>query len=63
MEGCLALWYFLQGSIIFAVVSSNIVYQWTPNKYLAGLLGALTAFVATALIGNLILWARKQRRQ
>jgi hypothetical protein len=27
------MWYLLQSSIIFAVVASNIHWQWTPSRY------------------------------
>jgi hypothetical protein len=30
-----ATMYLLQGLIVFAVVGSNIHWQWTPNPYLA----------------------------
>ena len=54
------MWFVLQGSIIFAVISSNIYFQWTPNGYLAGLIGVGAAFFATMGITQLLLWARKQ---
>jgi hypothetical protein len=38
------MWYLLQASIIFAVVASNIKYQWTRNGYLAGLIGVGLAY-------------------
>jgi hypothetical protein len=56
-------WFLLQSSIIFAVMASNIRYHWTPNPYAAGLIAASAAFAVTALINQLLLWARKQRRQ
>jgi hypothetical protein len=33
------MWFLLQGSIIFAVVASNIHWHWTPNHYLPSLIG------------------------
>src|SRR5436190_4782334 len=33
------MWFLLQSLIIFAVVASNIEWHWTPNGYLASLLG------------------------
>jgi hypothetical protein len=33
------MWFLLQSSIIFAVCASNIRWHWTPNGYLAGLMG------------------------
>ena len=44
------MWFLLQGSIIFAVVASNIHWKWTPNGYLAGLIGAVLAYGITALL-------------
>jgi hypothetical protein len=43
--------YLLQGSIIFAVCASNIRWQWTPNGYLAGLIGVGLAYGLTRLSG------------
>lgn len=42
------MWFLLQSSIIFAVVASNIHWQWTPNGYLAGAIGVGLAFLVTA---------------
>jgi len=44
------MWYLLQSSIIFAVVASNIHWQWTPNGYLAGLIGIVLAYGLTLLL-------------
>ena len=44
------MWHLLQSLLIFAVVASNIHWQWTPNKYLPALLGIGLAYFAT-LIG------------
>ena len=44
------MWYLLQASIIFAVMASNIHYHWTPNGYLAGLIGVGLAYGVTALM-------------
>lgn len=35
---------------MFAVISSNIYFQWTPNMALAGTVGAIAAFGATQAI-------------
>lgn len=43
------MWFLLQGSIIFAVGASNIHWHWTPNPYLAGLIGILLAYWLTGL--------------
>jgi len=39
--------YLLQGLIVFAVVGSNIHWQWTPNPYVASGLGILLAWAVT----------------
>lgn len=40
----------MQFCIVVAVVGSNGQYHWTPNGYVAGLLGVLAAFIATLLV-------------
>jgi len=45
------MYFLLQSSIIFAVVASNIHWQWTPNPYLAGAIGPGLAYSLTRLIG------------
>jgi F0F1-type ATP synthase assembly protein I len=57
------MWFLLQSLIVFAVMASNIAWQWTPNAYLAGVIGFIAALLATVGLSNLLLWARKQRRQ
>lgn len=54
------MWYLFQGSIIFAVVASNIHWQWTPNQYLPAVLGFVAALLVTVGLSNLLLWARKK---
>jgi hypothetical protein len=44
------MWFLLQASIIFAVCASNIRWHWTPNGYLAGLIGVVVAYGATVLL-------------
>jgi len=39
------MWKLLQLSIMAAVMCGNIYYQWTPNPYAAGILGAGAAFL------------------
>jgi ABC-type transport system involved in cytochrome c biogenesis permease subunit len=41
--------YLFQSLIIFAVVASNIHWQWTPNGYLAAGLGIALAYVLARL--------------
>jgi hypothetical protein len=43
-------WFILQSSIIFAVIASNLFWHWTPNGYLAGLIGVGLAWVLTRLL-------------
>jgi hypothetical protein len=55
------MWFLLQGSIIFAVVASNIHWHWTPNGYLASILGFLAALLVTVGLSRLIEMARRVR--
>lgn len=48
-------WRVFQALVIFAVIASNIRWQWTPNTYLASLLGFAAAFTATALVGSFLI--------
>lgn len=43
------MWFILQGSIIFAVMATNIAWQWTPNAYIPALLGCGLAYGLTRL--------------
>lgn len=45
---------FLQFCIVIAVIGSNGAYHWTPNNFLAGLLGVLAAFLVTLFL----IWTR-----
>jgi hypothetical protein len=56
------MWFLFQGLIVFAVVASNIHWQWTPNMYLATVIGGVAALLATVGLSNLLLWARQQSR-
>lgn len=56
-------WYVFQGLVMFAVIASNIHWQWTPNGLLAGIIGYGVAFVATWITGkvaSLFLWFRRR---
>lgn len=44
------MWKVFQLAIFIAVVGSNIEYQWTPNGYLAAILGGLAAYLATVFL-------------
>jgi hypothetical protein len=46
------VWFLLQSSVVFAVVASNIRWQWTPNPYLAGLMGVGLAYGLMRLLGG-----------
>ena len=52
----------LQSAIIFAVVASNIHWQWTPNGYLVGLAGVGAAFAVTAAVNWVVDWFRRPPR-
>ncbi|MGK7056891.1 hypothetical protein AB4853_10455 [Bradyrhizobium sp. 1050_B9_N1_2] len=55
-------WYLFQGLIVFGVVASNIHWHWTPNGYLASVIGAGLALIATLLVNDIAaLRARKKR--
>ena len=44
------MWLILQGLIIYAVIASNLHWHWTPNGYLAGLIGVGLAWGLTRLL-------------
>ena len=46
------MWFLLQSSIIFAVVASNIHWHWTPNGYLAAMIGIGLAWLITLCAGT-----------
>lgn len=48
------MWKLLQISVVVAVVFSNIHWQWTPNGYVAALLGTVAAFLVTAALSGII---------
>ena len=41
----MTMWLLFQSTIIFAIVASNIKWHWTPNGYLAGLIGVGLAWL------------------
>ena len=47
------MWFLFQSLIIFAVVASNIHWQWTPNGYLASLIGVGLVYGLTAGLSGL----------
>ncbi len=46
------MWFILQGSIVFAVVASNIHWGWTPNPYIPALLGGGLAWLVTLAVAR-----------
>lgn len=44
---------------MFVVMASNVYWEWTPNKYLAGLIAVGAAYGAT----QLVTWCSEKRRQ
>jgi hypothetical protein len=52
------MWYLLQGSIIFAIVASNIHWQWTPNHYVPAVLGIAAAAVISGMVQSFLEWWR-----
>ena len=44
------MWLIFQGLIIFGIVTSNAYLHWTPNGYLASLIGVGAAWLATYVI-------------
>jgi hypothetical protein len=47
------MWRCFQGAVFAAVGCSNIHWQWTPNPYLACLVGGFAAYLATLVITTL----------
>lgn len=43
-------WRLFQSLVIFAVIASNIRWQWTPNGYIPALFGGLLAYFLTFFI-------------
>lgn len=48
------MWLLFQSLIMFAVVASNIHWHWTPNGYLAGILGWIAALLLTVGLNGLV---------
>ena len=46
------MYFLLQSSIIFAVCASNIRWHWTPNGYLASVLGVLLGACSASISGK-----------
>ena len=57
------MWHFFQGLIIFAVVASNIHWQWTPNGYLASVIGVAFAWLFTQICNEIAAQRARQKRR
>lgn len=55
------MWLLLQSLVIFAVMASNIHWHWTPNGYLAGILGWIAALLLTVGLNGLGDLLRRRR--
>ncbi|SEB95165.1 hypothetical protein [Bradyrhizobium erythrophlei] len=47
------MWHLLQSIVIFGVIASNIHWRWTPNGYLAAMIGAGLAWLLTQIVNEL----------
>lgn len=54
-------WRILQMIVMTAVVFSNIYWEWTPNPYLASIIGAVVAWLVSIGVASLIDLSRKLR--
>lgn len=52
------MWKLLQLAVFIGVLFANIYWQWTPNGYLASLLGIGAAYLATVLLSKILLGLR-----
>jgi hypothetical protein len=48
------LWKWFQLLIIGAVACANVIWPFTPNKYLVGLIGVVAAYLATVALSKII---------
>jgi hypothetical protein len=46
------MWFLMQSAVVVAVVASNIRWKWTPNPFLAGLMGVGLAYGLTRLLSG-----------
>jgi hypothetical protein len=56
-------WYLVQSSIFCLVVGSNIHWGWTPNAYVAAVLGAVAALCVTGVANEIGDIVRRWRRR
>jgi hypothetical protein len=53
------MWLILQLLIMFAVLASNVHWQWAPNSLLAGLIGFAVACLLPWVLGKVVdFWRR-----
>jgi len=58
------MWKFFQTLIIAGVMMLNVYFKWTPNGYLAGLMGVAAALIVTLTLNKLLdLLARFRQRK
>ena len=60
------MWKLFQMTIVTLVLFSNVHYQWTPNGYLAALIGVGAAYAFTMLLWkgwDFLLWANPNLRR
>ena len=51
--GDILMWWLVQGLIVFAVMASNIHWQWTTNGYVAAGLAAGLAYIVTDIANEI----------
>jgi hypothetical protein len=56
-------WRIYQLLIIGAVACANVIWPFTPNKYLVGIIGVVAAYLATVALSGLIGLLPLGRRQ
>lgn len=49
-------WLLFQGSVVFAVITANMHWQFTPNGLLAGVIGGVLAYGLTMGINGFREW-------
>ena len=55
------MWLLLQSLVMFAVFCTNIIWHWTSNNYVVGVLAFVAALLVTVGLNGLIdLWRRRR---
>lgn len=52
------MWKLFQIAVFIGVTFAGVYYEWTPNGYLLGLIGWLSAYFSTVLLSSLLLKLR-----